>query len=431
MSEPDRAVSERMRSEWNERAREDARFYVAFGARDQDEAGFAATVADVLPSLEQELKRLPQYAGAHSWRALEIGCGPARLLKPFSRNFAEIHGVDVSDEMIRLARERLKDIPQAHVHSTDGASLSIFPDEYFDFIYSYAVFQHIPSREVVFEYMRESRRVLKPGGVFRGQFNGLPHSVIPDTWSGVVFSADDIRNFTRETGLQLLALEGIQTQYMWTTWRKFVSGPALPAPFIKGITNAHSYEPVAPKSERHAAISIWVANLPEECDLNNLEVVVEGVAADPFYVGWPIAEGVRQVNAWLPEGIRTGLLPVEIRMNGRAICAPGTVRIIPAGPMVPRIISVTDGVNLVEKNASTSGLVKIRLEEVSSPESLSATIDGQPVAWLEIKCVDPRAPRHEVNLGLPEGLAPGRHLLEVRTGRWQLPAEIEFRPSGS
>ena len=200
--------------------------------------------------------------------------------------------------------------------------------------------------------MRESRRVLKPGGVFRGQFNGLPHSVIPDTWSGVVFSADDIRNFTRETGLQLLALEGIQTQYMRTTWRKFVSGPALPAPFIKGITNAHSYEPVAPKSERHAAISIWVANLPEECDLNNLEVVVEGVAADPFYVGWPIAEGVRQVNAWLPEGIRTGLLPVEIRMNGRAICAPGTVRIIPAGPMVPRIISVTDGVNLVEKNAS-------------------------------------------------------------------------------
>ena len=427
MSDLPPGVSERMRSDWNQRAREDAHFYVAFGAREQDEAGFAATVAEVLPSLEQELKRLPQQSRA-SWRALEIGCGPARLLKPFSRHFAEIHGVDVSDEMIARARERLQDAPNAHVHATDGASLSLFGDEYFDFVYSYAVFQHIPSREVVLQYMREVRRVLKPGGVFRGQFNGLPHSAIPDTWAGVVFSADDIRAFTRGNHLQLLALEGVQTQYMWTTWRKFVPGAALPPPFIKGITNAHSYEPVAPKRARHAAISIWMANLPEECDLNNLEVLVEGAPADPFYVGWPIAEGVRQVNAWLPEGIRTGLLPVEVRMHGRRLCQPGTVRIIPAGPLVPRIISVTDGVNLVEKNASSSGLLKIQIEEVSSPESLSATIDGRPAAWLEIKCTDPRAPRHEVNLALPEALDPGRYLLRLSTGRWQLPAEIEFRP---
>ena len=89
----------------------------------------------------------------------------------------------------------------------------------FEFIYSYAVFQHIPSREVVLEYMREIRRVLKPGGVFHGQFNGLAHAGDTNTWSGVVFSAADIRAFTRENGLQLLNLDGEQTQYMWTTWR--------------------------------------------------------------------------------------------------------------------------------------------------------------------------------------------------------------------
>src|SRR5579871_6813173 len=113
MSE-EQSVSERMRADWNARAREDAHFYVAFGSRDQDEAGFEATVMHVLPNLEQELLRLPQAYGPHSWRALEIGCGPGRLVKPFSRRFAEIHGVDVSDEMIRLARQRLKDIPHAH-----------------------------------------------------------------------------------------------------------------------------------------------------------------------------------------------------------------------------------------------------------------------------------------------------------------------------
>ncbi len=211
--------SERMRADWNQRAREDAHYYVAFGGRDQDEAEFLATAADVLRSIEAQLKRLPAKANRRAWRALEIGCGPGRLMKPLSRHFGEIHGVDVSDEMIRLARERLADIPHAHFHATDGASLAQFADDSFEFVYSYAVFQHIPSRDVVLEYMREIRRVLKPGGIFHGQFNGLPHPGDTNTWSGVVFSAADIRAFTRDNGLQLLSLDGEHTQYMWTTWR--------------------------------------------------------------------------------------------------------------------------------------------------------------------------------------------------------------------
>ena len=82
-------------------------------------------------------------------------------MRPMSRHFVEIHGVDVSDEMIGLAREKLRDIPNAHPHVTDGASLAQFADDSFDFVYSYAVFQHIPSRDVVFQYLREIRRVLK------------------------------------------------------------------------------------------------------------------------------------------------------------------------------------------------------------------------------------------------------------------------------
>ena len=50
----------------------------------------------------------------------------------------------------------------------------MFPDETFDFVYSYAVFQHIPSREVVIQYLRETHRVMKTGGLARLQFNGLP-----------------------------------------------------------------------------------------------------------------------------------------------------------------------------------------------------------------------------------------------------------------
>jgi SAM-dependent methyltransferase len=348
-------------------------------------------------------------------------------MRPLSRHFAEIHGVDVSDEMIRLARERLRGVPNAHPHATDGASLAQFAHASFDFVYSYAVFQHIPSREVVFQYMRETCRVLKPGGIFRGQLNGLPHSAVPDTWAGVVFSAHEIREFTRANGLQLLALEGVETQYMWTTWRKLIPGPPLAAPYIKGITNAITGEPVAPKRERHAAISLWVANLPEECDLNNLDVLVEGAAAEATYAGPPIAEGVRQVNAWLPAGIRTGLLPVEVCMNGRPICPPGTVRVIPAGPLIPRIVSLTDGINLVENHKTSSGILKMQLEEVRSPELIKITIGGLPAAWCETKCIDPRPPRYELNFGVPKDLTPGPHKLEVLIGKWRLPAEIEYQ----
>ncbi len=40
-------VHERMRAEWNERAREDAHYFVAFGRRDQDDEEFFATAADL------------------------------------------------------------------------------------------------------------------------------------------------------------------------------------------------------------------------------------------------------------------------------------------------------------------------------------------------------------------------------------------------
>jgi SAM-dependent methyltransferase len=427
MTDPDNSVNERMRADWNQRAREDAHYYVAFGGRDQDEEGFDATASDVLPCLEFELKRFPGGANRRAWRALEVGCGPGRLIKPLSRHFGEIHGVDVSDEMIRLARARLSDVPHAHVHATNGASLAQFADESFDFVYSYAVFQHIPSRDVVLEYMREIRRVLKPGGIFRGQFNGLPYPGDTNTWRGVAFSADDICAFTRENGLQLLILDGLHTQYMWTTWRKppvQQTGEGL-EPVIHRITNACSWEPAIPNRGRYAAIAVWVKNLPAGADLNTLDVRIEGVSGSPFFIGPPSADGLQQLNVWLPEETRTGLLPVEVLWNGQPLGDPGIVRVIPGGPPVPRIVSITDGVNLVETNRSTSGYLKVQLEEVTAPGSVTATLDDQPVAHLGILRTDPRPPRHELNLELPQGLSPGPHTLQIHIGsRRLLPANI-------
>lgn len=424
------SVSERMRADWNERAREDAHYYVAFGGRDQREAEFEATAADVLRSLEAQLKRLPAKANRRAWRALEIGCGPGRLMKPLAGHFGEIHGVDVSDEMIRLARERLAGIPHAHVHATDGASLAQFADDSFEFVCSYAVFQHIPSREVVLGYMREVQRVLKPGGIFHGQFNGLAHSSDTNTWSGVVFSAQDIRSFTRENRLQLLSLNGEHTQYMWTTWGKAaLTARQVPdqefTPQIRRITNAYTGDALIPQRGRHAAASFWIKNLPPNCDLNHLEVLVDGTPGEPIYIGPDNSEGVQQVNAWLPEGVRTGLAPVELRMDGRPLCPPAVARVIPAGPLVPRIVSITDGVNLTQQNATSTGLLKIQIEEVASPDLVGVTVDDGAICRMDILRTDPRPPRYEVNVELPQGLEAGPHMLQLRIGpRRQLRANI-------
>jgi len=417
----DPAVLERMRADWNQRAGEDANYYVAFGRRGQDDDEFFATAAPVVRGLEWDLPRLNTRDAA-----LEIGCGPGRLMRPLSRHFREIHGVDVSDAMIRLARERLRHTPNAFPHHSSGSDLSLFPDEKFDFVYSYAVFQHIPSAEVVFHYLREARRVLKNGGILRCQINGLPRTAKRyDTWNGVRVSPEEITRFTLDSDFQLLALEMIHTQYMWLTCRKRPRGwvaslsgrqPQSTAA-IRSISNALTGEAVVPAAGPMAALSLWIERLPDECDVNHLAVTADGRACRADYIGVPAKDGVQQVNAWLPEGTRTGVVPLEISWLGHPLCGPACVRIIPPGPSVARLTTVTDGVNLMLDHRTASGSVKVTLVEVANSGEFHATVDGKAVLETDSFCADPMIRRYEFNFHLPPGSDKGAHELQVSMGR--------------
>ena len=421
----DRDLSARMRDDWNERAREDPGYWVAFGQRAQDAAGFFATATEVVNNLEFELRRAPA-AEIRTWRALEIGCGPGRLMRPMARHFGQIHGVDISDEMIHKARENLAEVPNAFVHLVDGEHLSQFTDASFDFIYSYAVFQHVPSQEVVYGYLREIRRLLKPGGLARLQFNGLPHGFDYDTWRGAHFSSSEIVEFTQSHDLQLLALEGAATQYLWTTWRKQREGwfaaqqDRIFAPDtvrIRRITNASSSEPLAPCRGRFSAISLWVENLPEGAGLHHLRVTIGDSLGTVVYVGAPDNIRLQQIMALLPELEATGLLPVQLRWLDAPIAAEATLRVIPPGPVVPCLKSVTDGVNLSAGKRIETRTVKVTLEEIARPHEVEAAMGGIPVEDLNFFCVDPRPQRFEVNFRVPEGIGPGEHPLEIRIGK--------------
>jgi SAM-dependent methyltransferase len=444
----DERVLDRMRADWNQRAGEDAYYYVAFGRREQDDEEFFSTGKEIVVALEMDLKRL---RGRDA--ALEIGCGPGRLMRPLSRHFGEIHGVDVSDEMIRMARERLRNTPNAHPHHSSGSDLALFPDGKFDYVYSYAVFQHIPSREVVLQYLREARRVLKTGGVLRCQINGLPpHARQYDTWSGVRFSPAEIARFAAAEDFQLLALEQIWTQYMWITCRKRPAGwtaslarltdesvcptggagvsacqPAETASAqIRSIGNAPTGEAVAPSAGLFASLAVFVQRLPEECDINHLTLTADGKACRLTYIGEPEADGAAQVNATLPEGLRTGIVPIELQWLGRPVCPAGWIRIVPPGPPTPRIMELTDAINLLSGNRIVTGLVKVTMREVARPEEFCATVSGRETGAPEYFCVDPIVQKFEFNFRLPEGLAKGPHEVRARLGRREFaPLTIE------
>jgi SAM-dependent methyltransferase len=156
-------LSAKMKADWDARAREDARFYIAaddFRSEEAFEASGQRDAALLTRGLEGFLRP--------HMRVLEIGCGIGRLLRVLAPRFREVHGVDVSGEMVRRGRERLRGCGNVFLHETSGVDLRAFAPRSFDFVYSYVTFQHVPEA-VVAAYCREAARVLARGGRFRFQ----------------------------------------------------------------------------------------------------------------------------------------------------------------------------------------------------------------------------------------------------------------------
>jgi SAM-dependent methyltransferase len=102
---------------------------------------------------------------AGSGRALDFGCGVGRLTRALAVRFDDCVGVDVSDVMVRRARELNADRPNCtFVHSV-LPDLSRFESRSFDLVYSNKVLQHLPSRSLVCGYVEEFLRVARPDGL--------------------------------------------------------------------------------------------------------------------------------------------------------------------------------------------------------------------------------------------------------------------------
>lgn len=214
---------DKMRRDWDERARENARFYVNTERTDwTDQEFFASGERTVAEEILTDMTNICQGKDPKQMKVLEIGCGAGRVTRALSGLFGEVHAVDVSGEMVALAQQALRDRPHAHVYQNNGMDLSIVPGGDFDFAFSTIVFQHIPSREVIENYVREVCRLLRPGALFKFQVQGDPtlQTDSDDTWLGVPFSDEQAVAMADKCGFEPRYRHGQGDQYFWLWYFK-------------------------------------------------------------------------------------------------------------------------------------------------------------------------------------------------------------------
>lgn len=211
---------DRMKTEWNQRAETDPQGYIGRGYATSD-AQFWASGAPDLDGLILDGLDLDTRAAV-----LEIGCGVGRLLRPLAARAARVVGVDIAPAMVEQGRNLLADLPNVSLQVTQGRFDGI-PEASLDLVYSFAVFQHIPAKNVIAGYVDEAARVLRSGGVLKIQVDGRrrPFWRGSDTWLGAWYTPAEIRAVLNARGFDVADTWGEGTQYFWiTAVRRMVTG---------------------------------------------------------------------------------------------------------------------------------------------------------------------------------------------------------------
>jgi SAM-dependent methyltransferase len=107
-------------------------------------------------------------------RALEYGCGPGRMMLRLAPRFARVDGIDISPEVVEVARRRCEHLPgPPRLMVTDGESVPVDAASY-ELAYSVICLQHICVYAVRRRIFEGLFRALVPGGVLTFQMGYGP-----------------------------------------------------------------------------------------------------------------------------------------------------------------------------------------------------------------------------------------------------------------
>lgn len=192
---------------------------------------------------EPFIKDFARFGAWEGKRVLEVGCGAGTDHMQFARRGARIFGVDLSRQSVNMTRARIHlEGYSPRLSNTDAENLP-FPDDSFDYVYSWGVIHHTPETP---RTVAEIHRVLKPGGricimvyhktswvVFLiylrwGLFAGRPFRSLDDLVAHHMES-EGTKAYTRSEGRRLFgAFEDLTLDTVLTPWddlRYHMSGP--------------------------------------------------------------------------------------------------------------------------------------------------------------------------------------------------------------
>jgi SAM-dependent methyltransferase len=123
-------------------------------------------------------------ADPHGGTCLEVGCGTGRMTRVLAERFDTVIAVDVSAEMLALAR-RTATSSNVDFRPVGGERLDSVADGEADVVVCYLVLQHLPARRLVAAYLADFARVLRPGGAAFVQLPVTRRGLGPWAWRGL------------------------------------------------------------------------------------------------------------------------------------------------------------------------------------------------------------------------------------------------------
>lgn len=214
-------TTETSKNKWNNLATRNARYFVLtdFGENITEEKFRKAGEKDFAELIANDEVIKNRLSDLKSKTVMEIGCGIGRITEFLSLNFKKVFAVDISDEMVRIGRDRLKNLPNIKFVSNDGKKHPSIENSTVDFVFSYIVFQHMSNKKIVIENLEEIKRILVPNGIAKIQLRGLPTSKL-NWFYGPSFNVSEIRKILNSLNLKLIKTEGEGQRYFWVWFSK-------------------------------------------------------------------------------------------------------------------------------------------------------------------------------------------------------------------
>jgi ubiquinone/menaquinone biosynthesis C-methylase UbiE len=345
-------IIEQMKSDWNARAQENSKWFINTIRDQQTERDFDQNGnMEVKRLVSKDLLLLTGGRDPRNLRLLEIGCGTGRMTRALANIFGEVNATDVSGEMIKQAAERLHDCHNIIFRETNGVDFKLFDDQSFDVIFCAFVYQHVPTAEVIRNNLADAYRVLRAGGVFKFQTNGVANEAFrnqsKDTWTGEVFGEDLIRSLARQLGAQMMSISGNGTQYCWTLWRRSLKVDTEIRPQLSNL-RLISVPKSSIEKPRYRRQSLVISGVDiNKLDVNNVTVKLGSTSIEPCYTG--PALGYRkavpqvQVDFNIPIAEPAGSCSLTLLIENNVVSTSIPFEVPPLPPVVPRIELITNG----------------------------------------------------------------------------------------